>query len=513
VPQLLSAVGFKGARALREAEPNGTENGEAETASAANAADVVETEPDSQSHALALSTDGGPVAVEIELELLPVRPTLRSSRDAEVVEPAVGFWRRHRLFIVTVVLPMLVGGLYLAVAAAPRFASSTSFMVKSAPSIQPGLLMAALPQGASTITGAPNPSSASNFSGSPSQPSSPTLSASPNLSLASNISGAATAYSNLSSYSGISAGSATHSIDATYAVNAYLTSRDIVDQLAKNNHLRQILARPEGDFVFRFPTFWLPDDNEFLYQRFQWMVSATIDPDTYVSTIEVNAFRPEDAQKLAAAILGYAESLVNKMNERGYQDELANAERFVADAQKQVDAAEALLQNYRNTSGSIDPNLVSQSELTVIQGLSTQLAQIEAMIAQQRAISPNSPMLASLRAQRQSYAAEIEKRKREIAGSAGSEADKLETYEELNVRRNLAANVLAAAVTERDQARQDAARQHLFIQIVAQPNLSLDYARYPRVAVDLLILLVICLVAFRMIRKVSEIDSNNRQLG
>ncbi len=497
---------------MRETEPNETENGGTETASATDARDVVETEPDSGSHALAVSTDGGPVVAEIELQALSVRPTIPSSRDAEVVEPAVGFWRRRRLFIVTVVLPMLIGGLYLAVAAAPRFASSTSFMVKSAPSVQSGLLMAASPAGASSITGAPNPSSASNLSGSASQPSSPTLSPSPNLSLGSNISSAANAYANLSSYAGISNNSPTHSIDATYAVNAYLTSRDIVDQLAKNNDLRKILARPEGDFVFRFPTFWLPDDNEFLYQRFQWTVRATVDMSTYVSTIEVNAFRPEDAQKLAAAMLGYAELLVNKMNERGYQDELATANRFVAEAQKQVDAAEAQLQNYRNTSGSIDPNLVSQSELTVIQGLSAQLAQIEAMIAQQRAISPNSPMLAPLRAQAQSYGAEIEKRKREIAGSAGSEADKLETYEELNIRRNLAANVLAAAVTERDQARQDAARQHLFIQIVAQPNLSLDYARYPRVAVDLLILLVVCFVAFRVIRKVGEIASNNRQL-
>jgi capsular polysaccharide transport system permease protein len=306
--------------------------------------------------------------------------------------------------------------------------------------------------------------------------------------------------------------SATHSIDATYAVDAYLTSRDIVDQLAKNNGLRKILARTEGDFVFRFPTFWLPDNYEFLYQRFRWMVSASVDASTYVSTIEVNAFRPEDAQTLAAAMLGYAESLVNKMNERGYRDELATADRFVAEAQKEVDAAEAQLQNYRNTSGSVDPSLVSQSELTVIQGLSAQLAQIQAMIAQQRAISPNSPMLAPLRAQAQSYATEIEKRKKEIAGSAGSQADKLETYEELIVRRNLAANVLAAAVTERDQARQDAARQHLFVQIVAQPNASLDYAHYPSVTLDLLISLAICLVVFRLIRKAGEIASILREL-
>ena len=78
----------------------------------------------------------------------------------------------------------------------------------------------------------------------------------------------------------------------------YLTSRDVVDLLAKNNELRAILTRPGADFLFRYPTFWLPDDNEFLYQRFQWMASAYVDPVTSISTIEVNAFAPEDAQTL-----------------------------------------------------------------------------------------------------------------------------------------------------------------------------------------------------------------------
>ena len=135
--------------------------------------------------------------------------------------------------------------------------------------------------------------------------------------------------------------------------------------------------------------------------------------------------RPEDAQTLTGAMIGYAEALVNRMNERAYQDSLAMANYFVAEAQKDVDKIEAELQKFRNVSGSIDPNLVSQSKLKVIEGLSTQLAQVEATIAQQASVAPTSPTLTGLRAQAQSYRAEIEKRKLEIAGSTGSEASKL----------------------------------------------------------------------------------------
>ncbi len=210
-------------------------------------------------------------------------------------------------------------------------------------------------------------------------------------------------------------------------------------------------------------------------------------------------------------MLKYAEDLVNKMNQRTYDDNLAAANRFVADARKQFDDVEAELKAYRNASGSIDPGAISQSKLTVIEGLSTQLAQIQATIAQQTALTPTSPNLASLRAQAQSYRDEIEKRKLEIAGSSGSEADKLATYEELTATRDMAAMGLSLAVAERDQARQDAERQHLFIQVISRPNLARDYARYPRAPLDLLMLLAICLIVFQISRTIfsqSEADKN-----
>jgi len=436
--------------ALEAARVRGEAGGAVDSAPAVD----VETEAQAETRALAIATQGGPIVAEIELQPLALRPQLQpSSQEAAAVETAVGYWGQYRLFILTVVLPMLIASLYLFAVAAPRFASSASFIVRSvAQSGTQGAPASLAQQGAS----------------------------------------------------GAQQGGSTIAHDETYAVNAYLTSRDVVDQLSKNIDLRGILSRPEGDFIFRYPTFWLPNDNEFLYQRFQWIVSASVDSITTISTIEVNAFRPEDAQALATAMLEYAEALVNQMNQRSYDDGLAVANRFVAEAQKEVDAAEAELKAYRNTSTSIDPKAVGQAKLKVIEGLSTQLAQIQATIAQQTAITPRSPNLASLRAQAQSYRIEILKRKLEIAGSSGSEADKLETYEELTTRGELAAKTLAAAVADRDQARQDAERQHLFIQVIARPNLSRDYARYPRKGLDLLVLLAICVTLFQIPRKMGE---------
>ncbi len=458
-------------------------------------APALDAEGEAQTHALSIATEGGPVVAEIELQPLAIRPVLLpSAQKSSAVQPAAGFWGRYRLFILTVIAPMLIGSLYLFAVAAPRYASSASFIVRAVPPSAP--LMAGIGQlagmgqvgGIGQASGNGQPSGIGPPSGNGQMPGG-----------AGQVTGSG----------GGTMGAAGSSIaqDETYAVNAYLNSRDIVNQLSKNNDLRRILSRPEGDFLFRYPTFWLPDDNEFLFQRFQWMVSAKVNAITSISTIEVNAFTPDDAQALATAMLEYAEGLVNQMNQRRYDTGLATANRFVADAQKEIDAIEAELKAYRSVSGSVDPQAVWQSKLQVIEGLSTQLAQIQATIAQQTALAPTSPSLASLRAQAQSYRHEIEKRKLEIAGSSGSEADKLATYEELTTARDIAAMVLSLAVGERDQARQDAERQHLFIQVISRPNLARGYARYPRAPLDLLALLAICLIAFQLLRKAGEFGS------
>ena len=124
---------------------------------------------------------------------------------------------------------MLIGSLYLFAVAAPRFTSSASFIVQSAAQSGPQDSLSSLQQSASGTQGAQQAASALTQS----------------------------------------QGASTIAQEETYAINAYLISRDVVDQLSKNNGLLAILSRPEGDFIFRYPAVWLPNDNEFLYQRFQ----------------------------------------------------------------------------------------------------------------------------------------------------------------------------------------------------------------------------------------------------
>jgi capsular polysaccharide transport system permease protein len=382
--------------------------------------------------------------IEVERQQSRIRPEVRPlSIDSGSGQGSPGFWRRHRLFIVTVVLPMTIGVGLLHFVVTPRYGSTASFIVRTIDPPSPQELTAHIEAGVqSTIAN-----------------------------------------------------------DETNAILAYLNSRDIVDLLENNDDLRGILGRSQADFIFRYPTFWLPDNEEFLYRRFKWLVKAEADPESLIITVDANAFSPRDAQAIVQALLRYAEARVNRLNERYYHDEVALADRYIVDAQKNFDVVEAELKRFRNATGSVDPTLVAQEELNVVQALTTQLAQGEATIAQQLAMAPRSPVLGGLRAATQSYRDEIEKRNRAIAGAPGSEASKLETYDLLTLRQTLAVQALTDAVTQRDQARQDAQRRHVFLQLVTQPSLSLDWAQYPQTAWDLSWLLAFCLALFQVLSR------------
>jgi capsular polysaccharide transport system permease protein len=387
-----------------------------------------------------------PLALQVELQpskLRVLRPSPAAASDAKSKTRLLG---AYGLFLLIVGLPMAIAGIYLLAIASPRYISSASFIVREASQTRPDALASIVQKSGSAIAS-----------------------------------------------------------EETYAVGAYLTSRDIVEELKKNNGLLDILHRPGADFVNRFPTFWLPNIDEFLYRRFKRMVTVEVDSTTNIISVEVNAFDPKDAQTLLRAMLGYAEALVNRLNARAYEDEVAAAQSFMKEEQARVDAAESALQAFRNTNGVIDPNAESESKLKVIGGLSTQLALLETQISQQLAQTPNAPALATLRQQAESTRAEINKRRLEIAGSTVSDATRLEAYDQLRLRRDLAAKSYATAVSDVDSARRELRQQHLFVQLITQPSFSSDYAEYPRVMLDLLMTLGASLLLFQTIRKLIDV--------
>jgi len=282
----------------------------------------------------------------------------------------------------------------------------------------------------------------------------------------------------------------------THAVHEYLLSRDAVRRLEREDDLRTLLSRPEGDPISRFPglMFWR-DDFEALYTAYSRFVSVELDGASGVSTLHVKGYRPEDAQRMAQALLRFSEQLVNTLNERARHDTLAafqgevnNIERRIADIQTQLTA-------YRVKEKMLDPKSASAGPIELLAQMSAQLANAKAQLAQVMKSSPNSPQIPLFQTRISALEKLIIEERAKVTGDNNSVATALSEYERLDVQRGLAEKQLASAFASLEAARIEAQRQQLYLETIVQPNLA-DYPLYPKRVMSFGIAVGSCLLLY-----------------
>ena len=265
----------------------------------------------------------------------------------------------------------------------------------------------------------------------------------------------------------------------TYAVREFLTSRDAVRRLEREADLRTLLTRPEGDLISRFRgiLFWR-DDFEALFSAYARFVSVTSNNQTGVSTLHVKAYRPEDAQQIAQALLGFSEQLINALNDRIQHDTLALFQREVDDAEQRIAGIRKQFAAYRVKEKMLDPVSAAIGPITLVGQINTQLANAKAQLAEVLENSPTSPQIPLLRTRIAALDALVRDERAKIIGITDSVAAAMSGYERLALRQLFAQKQLESEFTSLEAARLDLQSQQLYLETIAQPNLA-DYPLYP----------------------------------
>ena len=129
--------------------------------------------------------------------------------------------------------------------------------------------------------------------------------------------------------------------DEIYSVQSFMGSRTAAEQLAERLPLRTMYSHPDADFVARFPSFIYGDSAEELHRYLSWMITTIHSSTTGLTTLRVQAFRAEDAQQLALALLELGEQTINRLNARIHTDAVRSAEAEVKRADAILKGAQA----------------------------------------------------------------------------------------------------------------------------------------------------------------------------
>jgi capsular polysaccharide transport system permease protein len=266
-----------------------------------------------------------------------------------------------------------------------------------------------------------------------------------------------------------------------YLVADYLLSRQVVEELQSRIKVTQLYARPQADWWVRFDP---SQPMEKFVSYWQNAVSSHYDPVTGIAIAQVRAFTPEDALLIANSLVTLSEELVNRIANRSQNDAVRFAQKEVERAEERLKNIRAKLTEYRNKVGVIDPaSSVVASNSALTQGLRGNLAQMETQLQTLRLqnLQPNAPAIITLQSQINSTKEQLAIIEGAVGRNKTGEALSaiIAEYEQLDLERQFAQNMVTSTMAALDAARAAAASQHLYITPYVRPSLP-ESSLYPR---------------------------------
>ena len=154
---------------------------------------------------------------------------------------------------------------------------------------------------------------------------------------------------------------ASSSASDAYIVIDYVHSKQVLVDIQKKTgiDIRKYFSEPGIDFAYQIDP-KMPLEKFISYWR--WMIDASFNSTTSITTFEITAFSAEDARAIAAAVLKASDELVNELSAKARTQLISTAQSEVARTEQRLVEARQAIANFQSTELTADPSLVAQSE-------------------------------------------------------------------------------------------------------------------------------------------------------
>ncbi len=281
-------------------------------------------------------------------------------------------------------------------------------------------------------------------------------------------------------------GSSSQASDA-YLVIDYIHSKQLLLDIQQklDIDIRQFYARPEIDFAYRIDPA-MPMETFLEYWR--WMIEASYNSTTSITTFNVTAFNGADAEVIADAVLKASDELVNDLAAKARLQLISNAQREVGRTETRLIEARQAVEAFRDREQLANPTMVAESDQTILQELERKLIELKARRASLRlTVDGDAPQARVLDRQIAATTAELDEKRRGIGSGGGQngvdgEGRTLTTqfteYNGLMLEQEFAEKAYTAALSSLETSQAEARRQDRYFAIAVKPDLP-EIALYP----------------------------------
>ena len=155
-------------------------------------------------------------------------------------------------------------------------------------------------------------------------------------------------------------------VQDTQIVTNFIQSREMIDKLDAKVGLREVYSRPFADSLSRFDP---KKPVERLMKFWIKMANTSIKMPGGIVRLDVTAFTPADAKRVADATLDLCEQLVSELNARINRDALSLAQASFDRAGERLSRTLAAQEVARNESGILETKISGEAISTLIKQL------------------------------------------------------------------------------------------------------------------------------------------------
>ncbi|MDF1726208.1 MAG: capsule biosynthesis protein [Sulfitobacter sp.] len=265
---------------------------------------------------------------------------------------------------------------------------------------------------------------------------------------------------------------------------AYLSAQELVERVDARVDLRAIWSAVpwRKDPLFAFDPEGTIEDLRAHWDR---KIDIIYDSSTGLIDLEIRAFDPGDARRVAEAVLAECAAMINGLADIARSDAIGFTEDELARAGARLKEARRALTEFRNRTQIVDPSIDTQNQMGLLVTLQQQLA--DALIESDLLVDTtraNDPRITQATRRIEVIEARIASERRKLGlGEEGVGDDAFATlvgqYEGLIVDREFAEAAYTAARAAHDAALAEVRKQSRYLAAHVKPTLA-QRAEYPQ---------------------------------
>jgi capsular polysaccharide transport system permease protein len=273
----------------------------------------------------------------------------------------------------------------------------------------------------------------------------------------------------------------------SYIVSDYVSSRDAVASLEEKVNLSALYSAESIDFLSRLNP---QASMEKVLAYWDSRIHTSYDMTTGINIIEVSAFTPEAAQRIALALKELCERLVNQISDNARKSqmdfalsELERSEARLKDVRRQeteLRTNQRTIDARKEADGRLQLNIKLRGELAALESQYSSLSQY--MDSKSPKLNVLKNEIAATREQIGLLQAQVGEKGAGLESDAVS-ANAITRYDQIQTDLEIASKLYESSLTNYESARAQANNSQIYLATYVQPNTP-EAASYPRVFFD-----------------------------